>query len=194
MNNIKLKSLINFIYFYTRISNLKRIAFAFKFYIYNNIVTFFPSHLIRIFILRYLLKMKIGKKTFIHMGCRFEGNIEIGDNSVIGRKCILLGNIKIGNNVSITAECYFFSMSHFADDSFFKTFDKEILINDYCWIGARAMVLPGVVMYEGAILGANSVATKKIDSFEIHVGCPAKRVKDRNPVLKYKLDYSPFFQ
>jgi maltose O-acetyltransferase len=128
------------------------------------------------------------------MGSRFEGKIEIGNNSVVGRSCILNGNIRIGENVSITAECYFFSMSHFVNDSLFRTFDKTIIIEDYCWIGARAILLPGVIMGKGAVLGANSVATKKIENFEIHVGCPAKKINNRNSDLKYNLNYSPFFQ
>jgi maltose O-acetyltransferase len=194
MASIIFKQLKNTIYFYTRINNLYKITKSFKFYIYNNLITYLPNHLIRILFLRYFLKVKIGKMVFVHMGCRFEGKIQIGDNSVIGRRCILIGNIKIGKNVSITAECYLFSMSHYVNDPYFKTFDKEILIDDYCWLGARAIVYPGVKMEEGSVLGANSVATKKIDSYEIHVGSPAKKINNRNAELKYNLNYSPFFQ
>jgi acetyltransferase-like isoleucine patch superfamily enzyme len=151
-------------------------------------------HFLRKGYLQYILKVKIGENVFIHLGCRFEGNIAIGKNSVIGRKVVLIGNILIGENVSITAESYLFSMSHDANDINFGTFDKAVVINDYCWLGVRSIVMPGVIMGKGSILGANSVATKNILEFSIYLGIPAKFHKSRNPSINYQLNYSPFFQ
>ena len=189
-----MRAVINFLYFFTRVSNFFKILKAFKFYFYNNILTYIPLHFLRKLYLKNILKVKIAENVFIHLGCRFEGNISIGKNSVIGRKVVFIGNIFIGENVSITAESYLFSMSHHVDDVNFGTFDKPVVINDYCWIGVRSIVMPGVIMGIGSVLGANSVATKNVQDYSVYLGIPAKFYKKRNTLLNYQLDYSPFFQ
>lgn len=163
-------------------------------YLFNNILTYLPIYLFRLFYLRYILKMRIGKNSFIHMGCRFNGNIIIGNNSVIGRSCILMGDILIKDNVSVTAETYIFTSSHYANSSTFECFYKKVVIDDYAWIGARAMILPGVHIGKGAILGAASTATKNIPNFSIYAGVPAKKIGVRKEKLEYILNYFPYFQ
>jgi acetyltransferase-like isoleucine patch superfamily enzyme len=163
-------------------------------YFYNDWLTNFPSNSIRILYLQNIMGVKIGKFTFIHMGCRFDGDIIIGNNSVLGRNCILKGQIVIKNNVSITAETYIFTSSHIVNDPDFNCFYKTVVIEDYAWIGARAMIMPGVKIGRGAVLASASVATKDIPDFNIFAGSPAKNIGMRNSELKYNLNYSPFFQ
>jgi acetyltransferase-like isoleucine patch superfamily enzyme len=167
---------------------------ALKFYIYNNLLTHVPNHVLRLLYLKYVLRVNIGQSCFIHMGCRFEGNISIGNNSVVGRCCVLLGDITIRNNVSITAETYIFTSTHIADSVTFEASYNPVVIEDYAWIGARAMILPGVVIGRGAILGAASTATKSIPEYSIFAGTPAKEVGRRSKSINYTLIYSPFFQ
>jgi maltose O-acetyltransferase len=124
----------------------------------------------------------------------FYENIKIGDNSVIGRNCHLLGNITIKNNVSITADTYIFSSSHYKDSPIFEAYTRPVIIEDYAWIGARAMILPGLIIGKGAILGAASTATKNIPDYEVHTGAPAKKVAVRSEKLSYNLNYFPYFQ
>ncbi|MGF7079847.1 acyltransferase [Mucilaginibacter sp. UYCu711] len=167
---------------------------AFKNYLYNDWLTNFPSNTIRILYLKKIMRVKVGESTFIHMGCRFEGNIDIGNNTVLGRNCIFKGEIIIKNNVSITAETYIFTSSHIVNDPDFNCFYKAVVIEDYAWIGARAMIMPGVTIGKGAVLAALSVATKDIPDFNIFAGTPAKSIGLRNSEIKYKLNYFPFFQ
>lgn len=167
---------------------------SFRFFFFNNCLTNFPNHFMRQLYLRYFLNVKIGDNSFIHMGCRFDGKISIGNNTVIGRKCILNGEITIRNNVSITAETYIFTSSHYANSSSFECFYKPVVINDYAWVGARAMILPGVSIGKGAILGAASTATKNIPEYTIYAGAPAKEIGKRSTELNYTIVYSPFFQ
>ena len=163
-------------------------------YLYNNVITYFPSYIIRKFYLTKFLGIKIGKGSFVHMGCLFYRNVKIGNNSVIGRQCHLLGNITIKDNVSITAQAYIASSSHYVQSSLFEAYTSPIVIEDYAWIGARAMILPGVKIGKGAVLGATSTATKSIPDYSIYAGSPAKAVGVRSKNLEYQLNYSPFFQ
>jgi maltose O-acetyltransferase len=106
----------------------------------------------------------------------------------------LIGSIIIKNNVSITAETYIFSSSHIVNDPYFNCYYKTVIINNYAWIGVRAIIQPGVIIGEGSILGSGSIATKNIPDFEIFAGVPAKRIGYRSKELLYTLNYSPFFQ
>lgn len=167
---------------------------ALKSYIFNNWMTFLPNHYIRTRYLKYCMGVKLGESSFIYMGCRFEGNISIGNHSVIGRNCVLNGDITIKNNVSITAETYIFTWSHFSDSPVFSAFLKPVVIEDHVWIGARAMIFPGVTIGKGAILGAASSATKDIPDWSISVGVPAREIGKRPDNLDYTLIHSPYFQ
>lgn len=204
MNKLKKNKVYPFLLkIYIFLINLKHLrikSFLFNFYFsfieyfYNNIVSFIPFYFIRLSYLKYLYKIKVGSNTFIHMGVRFDKKVTIGNNTVVGRNCVLLGEIIIGNNVSITAETYIFSSSHLVNDSHFNCFYKKVIIEDYVWIGARAMILPGVILSKGSVVGANSTVTKNVEEYSIVVGSPAREVSKRSSNLLYNLNYFPFFQ
>lgn len=184
-------------YFFRRLfswTNAVTFCHAFRFYLYNYWITNCPVYLLRLLYLRHILKIEIGTKSFVHMGCLFYENVKIGSNSVIGRECHLLGNITIKDNVSITAQTYIISSSHYKDSPDFEAYTKPVVIDDFAWIGARGMIMPGVHVGKGAVLGSASVATKDIPEYCVFVGSPAKEVGKRSKDLKYKLDYSPYFQ
>ncbi len=168
--------------------------YFFKHYLYNNIITWFPSYLLRVFYLRKILKYEIGKNTFIHLGCYFYGgHVKIGNNSVIGRCCVFNGDITIGDNTSITAHTFVQCISHDKDSPSFKGCKSPIIIGNRVWIGARAMILPGVTIGDGAILGAQSTLTKDIPPYTVFAGSPAKEVSKRSSNLDYELVYLPKF-
>ena len=169
-----------------------------RFYLYNYWITNFPNYQLRICYLRNVLGIKIGRGTYIHMGCYFEGNnTTIGRNSVIGRNCYLGGSggkLIIKDNVSITAQTYIICSTHIKDSPTFAGANKDVTIHDRVWIGARSMILPGVVINEGAILGAASVATKDVPKYTVYAGSPAKSIGKRKRNLSYVLNYYPYFQ
>jgi acetyltransferase-like isoleucine patch superfamily enzyme len=179
-----------------RVSRLMR---AFSYYFYNSFLTHFPSYKVRTTYLRRVLGIEIGESTSIHMGCFFAGNnISIGDNTVVARNCYMDGRtfngfITIKNNVSIAPDCCILSMSHDPNSPTFEGVCKDVVIEDYVWIGARAMILPGVIMGKGSVLGAASTATKSIPDFAIFAGSPAKEVGKRSQNLNYNLNYFPYF-
>ena len=46
-------------------------------------------------------------------------------------------------------------------------------------MGFGAIIMAGVQIGRGAIIGAGSVVTKNVPSYEIHAGVPAKKVGER---------------
>lgn len=171
----------------------REILIHLRFYLYNHLVTHVPNSMLRRIYLRSVLGFRIDKSAFIHMGSFFSGRISIGRNSVIGRKCTLLGEITIGDNVSITAETYIFTSSHDVNSPSFDCHYRPVTLKNRSWTGARAMIMPGVTLGEGAVLGAMSVATKTIPDFSIFVGAPAKEIGKRNPDIHYEIRYDPYF-
>lgn len=169
-----------------------------KFYLFNYWVTNFPSNGLRIFYLRHVLGIRIGKECFVHMGCYFEGsNTVVGNNTVIGRSCYLGGSggkLTIKNNVSITAQTYIICSTHLKDSPIFEGAYGDVTVENRAWIGARAMILPGVRIGKGSVLGAASTATKNVPDHFVYAGTPAREIGRRKKNLSYKLKYFPYFQ
>ena len=198
IKSLGLLSFVDWLIFSFSKKNILAVCCGFKFYFYNHWVTNFPNHSIRLFYLRHVIGISIGRNTFIHMECFFEGNnTYIGNNSVIGRNCFLgasEGKLIIKNNVSITAQTYIFCSTHLKDSPVFECVTGMVTIEDRAWVGARAMILPGVRIGKGAILGAASTATKNIPDFTVWAGTPAKKIGVRSRNLKYTLNYFPYLQ
>jgi acetyltransferase-like isoleucine patch superfamily enzyme len=166
------------------------------FYCYNTLVSRIPIYAVRHAYLRNILRYSIGKSTSIHMGCFFTGtNISIGNNSCINRRCYLDGRsgIRIGANVNISPEAYLLSLTHDLQDPRFSTVGKEVVIHDHAWLGARAMVMPGVTIGEGAVVGAGAVVTKDVPPYTIVAGVPARKIGERNRVIDHVTHYFPFY-
>lgn len=57
--------------------------------------------------------------------------------------------------------------------------NKPVVIGNDVWIGANAVIMPGVKIGDGAIVGANAVVTKDVDSYAVVGGVPARVIKYR---------------
>ncbi len=107
-----------------------------------------------------------------------------------GRK----GKIKIGDNVSISTDVIIYTLQHQVDNDFFETASGDVEIEDFVWIGARAIILPGVKIGKGAVIAANSVVTKNVPPMTLAGGIPSKPIRERKSKLLYKLIDKKKFQ
>jgi lipopolysaccharide O-acetyltransferase len=57
---------------------------------------------------------------------------------------------------------------------------KNVEIGENCWIGEKAIILPGVTIGDWSIIGAGSVVNKSIPPYSIAAGNPAKVIKQYN--------------
>lgn len=55
----------------------------------------------------------------------------------------------------------------------------DTTLGDGCWIGMRAIIMPGVTIGEGAIIAAGSVVTKDVTPYSVVGGNPAKPIAPR---------------
>lgn len=124
-----------------------------------------------------------------------ERQIFIGNHSFINRNCYLdgRGGIEIGDNVSISPEVYIISLTHDLSDEQFGVIAKKVVIKDYVWIGARALLMQGVTLHEGCVVAAGAVVTKSFEPYSIVVGVPAKFIGRRDVKANYTLIYFPYF-
>jgi acetyltransferase-like isoleucine patch superfamily enzyme len=167
-----------------------------KFYIANHWVTNLPSFRLRHWYYRHVMHYPIGRDSSIHMGTFVTGDfIEIGDNVVINRRVYLDGRIgiKIMNNVSISPEVYIVSMEHDPNHPMFATRGGVVTIDNHVWIGARAIILPGIHTGEGAVVAAAAVVTKDVQPYQIVAGNPARVIGERSRQIDYRCVYFPWF-
>jgi acetyltransferase-like isoleucine patch superfamily enzyme len=157
-----------------------------------------PSHLFRKTVYR-LVGVKIGKGSAIHMRANFfqPKNISIGKDSIIGYNCFLDGRakLKIGSHVAIASEVMIYNSEHDINSPDFKPIEEEVIVEDYCFIGARAIILPGVHIAKGAVVASGAVVTKDVPAGTIVGGVPAKEIGKRKiKELNYKLGRARLFQ
>jgi len=66
-----------------------------------------------------------------------------------------------------------------------RSLHTNTIIGDYCFIGANAIILPGVEIGNNVVVAAGSVVTKNIPNNCIVAGNPAKIIKDKTSTGKY---------
>lgn len=107
--------------------------------------------------------------------------LKIGKYSWIGEKVWIdnLARVDIGANVSISQGAMLLTGNH---DYKSVRFDLKVLpitIHDGVWIGAKAVVCPGVVCESHAVLSVGSIATKKLEARHVYAGNPAVQIRKR---------------
>ena len=157
-----------------------------------------PSHSFRRLIFRWA-GVKIGKGSAIHIGARFyqPKNISIGKDTIIGDHATLDGRdrLSIGNHVDIASDVMIFNSQHNINDPEFNAIEAPVIVEDYVFIGPRAIILPGVTIGRGAIIGAGAVVTKSVMPGIIVGGVPAHQIGERQlDNFSYNLGRPRLFQ
>lgn len=138
--------------------------------------------------LRKLILNSFGHKVkgLVHSSCFVgigRGKLFLGENSFINYRCFLdLGDdIIIGKNVSIGFCVTFVNSTHEVGASAYRAGGGRafpIIVEDGCWIGANAIIMPGVTISKGCVIGAGALVKESTEPNGLYVGCPAKRVKE----------------
>jgi len=117
---------------------------------------------------------------FVPFHTNFGRHIKIGKGVFINHACSFLdlGGITIEDNVQIAPKVVITSENHPLDPSNRKSLDlKSVLIKRNAWIGAGAIILPGVTVGENAVVAAGAVVNKDVDANTVVGGVPAKLIK-----------------
>jgi putative colanic acid biosynthesis acetyltransferase WcaF len=136
----------------------------------------------KIFALRFF-GARVGKGVIIKpcVNIKYPWFLEIGDNVFICEEVWIdnLGKVKIGNNVCLSQGALLLCGNHNYKKVSFDLIVGDIALEDGVWVGAKAIVCPGVTMKSHSILSVGSVLTKDAEPYGIYQGNPAVIVKQR---------------
>ena len=130
-------------------------------------------------------RFSIGRKSVIEsFSCinNAVGDVIIGDYTRVGLHNTIIGPVRIGKNVNLAQGITVTALNHNFDDTT-KRIDqqgvstKAVIINDDVWIGANAVVLPGVTIGTHSVVAAGAVVSKDVPPYTIVAGVPAKVIK-----------------
>jgi putative colanic acid biosynthesis acetyltransferase WcaF len=117
-----------------------------------------------------------GSKVWAPWNLRCEDRVTLGDGAEVYNP----SPIFFGSHAIVSQDAYVCGATHLYDELEFRTISFEMKIGAYAWIGARAIVCPGVNLGEGAVLGLAAVAGKDLEPYGIYAGSPARKVKERD--------------
>ena len=111
------------------------------------------------------------------------GVLTIGRNTYMNESLIQCANsISIGDDCAIAGDVLIQDTDFhpiLGDDGKPKPISKPIKIGNKVWICAKAIILKGVSIGDGAIIAAGAVVTKDVEPYTIVGGNPAKLIRKR---------------
>ena len=111
------------------------------------------------------------------------GDVMIGDHTRIGLHNTIIGPVDIGSHVNLAQGITVTALNHNFDDTQ-KRIDEQgvstnpVTIEDDVWIGANAVILPGVTIGNHCVIAAGAVVTKDVPPHSLVAGVPAKVIKN----------------
>lgn len=134
-------------------------------------------------ILYKILGVKMGRNACLHRKCEIYGafnNICLSDNSEVNYGVFLLckDKIMIGKNSTIAYKSIILTSANPHGpynklSSLYPAITAPVIIGDDCWIGAGAILLPGVTIGNGSIVAAGAVVTRDVPPGVLVAGVPA---------------------
>ncbi|MFK8253501.1 sugar O-acetyltransferase [Ancylobacter terrae] len=111
--------------------------------------------------------------------CDYGFNIRLGDGVFINYGCIILDGtaVTIGARTLIAPGVCILTADHPRDAGERRSgleFARPVTIGDNVWIGANALVLPGLTVGDDAVIGAGAVVTRDVPAGATVVGNPAR--------------------
>ncbi len=126
---------------------------------------------------------RVGREVVIKPNVKitFLWKLVLGDHVWLGEECWLLNfdRIVLEDHVCISQRAFLCTGNHDYKSPGFDLIVRPIVVQSGSWIGASAIVGPGVTVGSHAVLNAGSVASKNLQPYGIYRGNPAVLVKER---------------
>ncbi len=132
--------------------------------------------------------LSIGSNVKVAKRCSLFGSpvniLEIGEYSYVGMNTIINGfaaKVIIGTHVSIAQNVNIMADSgpnaSTVLQQLFPIEKAAIAIGNHCWIGASAIIMPGVELGDFCVVAANSYVNKSFPRYSVIGGSPAKLMR-----------------
>lgn len=111
------------------------------------------------------------------------GELSIGENTWIGHNVLIQSSssISIGRNCDIAPNVYIGTGTHKITPDLDRIagvdLNYNITIDDGCWIGAGACILPGVNIGKMNVVGAGAIVNRSFEDYNLIVGVPAQSIR-----------------
>lgn len=142
----------------------------------------FPLFGSKVFLLR-LFGARVGKGVVIkpYVNIKYPWNLKIGNHVWIGEKVWIdnLGQVELQDNCCVSQGAMLLCGNHHYRKVTFDLIVGNITIEEGAWVGAMAVVCPGVKIGSHAVLTVNSVATRHLEPYFVYQGNPAQKIKER---------------
>ena len=123
---------------------------------------------------------KIGQGVVIKptVNIKYPWNLIIGNHVWIGEEVWIdnLGQVSIGDHACISQGALLLCGNHNYRKPTFDLMVGNITLEEGAWVGAKAIVGPGVTMKSHAVLSAGSVAGSDLESWSIYRGNPTQLI------------------
>jgi acetyltransferase-like isoleucine patch superfamily enzyme len=128
---------------------------------------------------------RLGAQSLIEDYCVINngvGSVEFGANCLLGIGSTVIGPVRLGNNVITAQHVVLSGMNHNyeAPQTPIRSQSvttQPIVVDDDCWLGANAVILPGVTIGRHSVVAAGSVVTHDVPPFSVVGGNPARLLK-----------------
>lgn len=113
--------------------------------------------------------IRFGRNYHINTGCTFDGRggLTMGDNVLIGPNVVVVSS---QHRWDLSNEVPMIQQGHQS---------APVTIGDDVWIGANAVITPGVTLATGTVVGAGAVVTASTQPYSIVAGTPARQIGSR---------------
>lgn len=161
----------------------------------NSVVGHLPVRALRNLYYRRAMGWEIAPGATVNTGLKVfggRGKVHIGRNTTIQIDCLFAGvgmaELRIGANVAIAYRTSILLGTHDLQDPGFAGVVAPVRIDDYCFIGACAVICAGVTIGRGAVVAAGAVVTRDVPPFTIVGGNPARPIGERRTDLDYSTE------
>jgi putative colanic acid biosynthesis acetyltransferase WcaF len=141
-----------------------------------------PMHAWRAALLR-LFGARLGRDCHIYPGARIWApwHLHCADVVAIADGAVVYNPapVHLGSHSIVSQDAYLCGAGHDIDDPAFPMVSRPITIGRYAWICARAAVMPGITVGDGAVLALAGVATHHLEPWTVYAGVPARAVRTR---------------
>ncbi|WP_081304961.1 acyltransferase [Micrococcus luteus] len=112
-------------------------------------------------------------------------NLTVGEGAFLNREVYIdNGPVTLGRNVYMGPRSMVITAKHSLGGPDLRAGDggpEPVAVGDGTWIGAGAIILPGLTVGPGCIVAAGAVVTKDCAPHGLYAGVPARRIRDLDP-------------
>jgi len=151
-------------------------------------------------VIKRLNQATFGNHVAIDKGFYCTTQITVGDYIHIAPYCTVIGGkegifimedfstLAAGSRVICSSDDYVSGhlINSTIPEKYRKVDRNKVVLEKFSCIGTNCVIMPGVVISEGSVVGANSLVTKSTEPWTVYVGSPARPVKKRPKHMCYE--------